>query len=190
MNKKIWTIAIVVLVFLAGAWLFSSYNRLVTASEQVDSAWAQVETQYQRSFDLIPNLVSAVKGSLGQEQKIFGDLAAARANYSGAKTVDEKAVAAGQVESSLSRLLVIMESYPELKSNENIQTLMAQLEGTENRISVERGRFNEEVKGYNTSIKRLPLNIVAGLFGYYPKQYFEIASGVENPPAVDLNLGQ
>jgi len=186
MKKTIWII--VGVVVLLALWFLSSYNSLVTASESVDNKWAQVETQYQRRFDLIPNLVNAVKGSMSQEQTIFEELAAARSNYTGAQTVSEKAAAATQVESGLGRLLAIMENYPELKSIDTVQTLMAQLEGTENRISVERSRFNDEVKSYNVMIKRIPMNMVAGIFGYTEKSYFEVAAGVENAPAVDLNI--
>ncbi|NCN99827.1 LemA family protein [Candidatus Falkowbacteria bacterium] len=186
MKKTIWII--VGVVVLLALWFLSSYNSLVTASESVDNKWAQVETQYQRRFDLIPNLVNAVKGAMSQEQTIFEELAAARSNYTGAQTVSEKAAAATQVESGLGRLLAIMENYPELKSIDTVQTLMAQLEGTENRISVERSRFNDEVKSYNVMIKRIPMNMVAGIFGYTEKSYFEVAAGVENAPAVDLNI--
>lgn len=177
-------------VIIIGAWFWMSYNKLVTANEQVDNQWAQVETQYQRRFDLIPNLIGAVKGAMGQEQKVFGDLAAARANYSGAQGTNAKAEAASQVEGALSRLLVIMENYPQLKSIDTVQTLMAQLEGTENRISVERSRFNDEVKAYNIMIKRVPMNFIAGSFGYSDKAYFQVAAGVEVAPKVDLNLNK
>ena len=183
-------LSIVAVILIAVVWLWSSYNKLVTANEAVDNQWAQVETQYQRRFDLIPNLVSAVKGAMGQEQKVFGDLEAARENYSGAQSVNAKAEAASQVESSLSRLLVIMENYPQLKSIDTVQTLMAQLEGTENRISVERGRFNDEVKAYNIMIKQVPMNLIAKSFGYTDKAYFQVAAGVEVVPKVDLNLSQ
>lgn len=188
MKKPLLIILAVVIVI--GLWLFMSYNKLVTASEVVDGQWAQVETQYQRRFDLIPNLVNAVKGAMSQEEKIFGDLADARANYSGANNVNAKAEAATQVEGALSRLLVIMENYPQLKSIDTVQTLMAQLEGTENRISVERSRFNEEVKAYNVMIKRLPTNLIAGSFGFNDKTYFQVAAGVEVAPKVDLNVAQ
>lgn len=181
-------IIILALAIIIVAWLWTSYNKLVTANEQVDNQWAQVEVQYQRRFDLIPNLVEAVKGAMSQEQKVFGDLAAARANYSGASTVNGKAEAATQVESALSRLLVIMENYPELKSIATVQTLMAQLEGTENRVSVERNRFNEEVKGYNLLTKRFPSNIMASVFNFSEKAYFQVAPAAAEAPKVDLQL--
>jgi len=181
---------ILAIVVIIVGWLWGSYNKLVTANEQVDNQWAQVETQYQRRFDLIPNLVNAVKGAMGQEQKVFGDLAAARENYSGAQTVNAKAEAASQVESSLGRLIAIMENYPQLKSIDTVQTLMAQLEGTENRISVERGRFNDDVKAYNIMIKQIPMNFIAGPFGYTDKAYFQVAPVAADAPKVDLNLAQ
>ncbi|MEK7186876.1 MAG: LemA family protein, partial [Patescibacteria group bacterium] len=130
-------LAVVVIVLLYG---FVSYNGLVTLNESADAQWAQVETQYQRRLDLIPNLVNSVKGVMTQEQKIFGDLADARAKYANAGTPNEKASAASQVETSFGRLLAIMENYPQLNSSQNVQDLMAQLEGTENRVSVERNR--------------------------------------------------
>lgn len=187
-KKSIVLISVLIVVVLIIGWFWKSYNTLVTASEGVDNQWAQVEVQYQRRFDLIPNLVEAVKGAMSQEQSVFGDLAAARANYSGAGTVNAKAEAATQVESSLSRLLVVMENYPELKSTETVQNLMAQLEGTENRVSVERGRFNEEVKAYNVMVKKFPMNVISGIYGYFEKAYFQVAAGVENAPKVDLQL--
>ncbi len=185
--KKIFIILLVVVVLIVG-WFWVSYNKLVTANEQVDNQWAQVEVQYQRRFDLIPNLVSSVQGAMGQEQKVFGDLAAARANYSGATTVNAKAEAATQVESALGRLIAIMENYPQLKSIDAVQTLMAQLEGTENRVSVERNRFNEEVKAFNIMIKRVPMNLMASMFNYPEKAYFQIAPGTEVAPKVDLQV--
>lgn len=191
--KKTLLIAIAIIlavVILIGGWFWASYNKLVTVSEQVDNQWAQVEVQYQRRFDLIPNLVEAVKGAMGQEQKIFGDLAAARANYSGANTTNAKAEAASQVEGALGRLLVIMENYPQLKSVETVQTLMAQLEGTENRVSVERGRFNEEVKAYNILTKRFPMSLMASIFNYSQKAYFQVAPEVKNAPKVDLQINK
>ena len=175
-------------VAVVGLFLFGSYNSLVTAREGVDSQWAQVESQYQRRFDLIPNLVESVKGVMTQEQTIFGDIAEARTRYGGAVTTSEKAAAASEVESVLGRLLVIMENYPQLRTSENVQTLMAQLEGTENRISVERQRYNDTVRDYNLKTKRIPGAWVAALFGFEDEQYFEAAAGSETAPAVDLTL--
>ena len=174
-----------VIIVLIGVWYgFSTYNGLVTLSVNADTQWQQVETNYQRRFDLIPNLVESVKGIMTQEKEVFTAIADARTRYSGAKTVDERAAAAGQVESSLARLLVITENYPQLKSSETVQTLMSQLEGTENRISVERMRFNESIQAYNLKVKRIPSSIIASLTGFDERAYFEAAAGAENAPQV------
>lgn len=176
-------IAVVVLICLYG-WM--SYNSLVSLRETATAGWQQVETQYQRRFDLIPNLVESVKGAMQQEQTIFTALADARAKYAGAATVNDKALAAGQVETALGRLLAIVENYPTLKSSETVQNLMTQLEGTENRVAVERQRFNEAVKSYELAIKRFPRLIFAAMFGFGDMQYFDAQSGAENAPKVDL----
>ncbi len=183
--KKTWLIVLGV-VILVGVFTLGIYNRLVSANERINNQWAQVETQYQRRFDLIPNLVESVKGAQEQEQEIFLALAEARTRYAGAATVDQKVQAAGQVESALGRLLIIVENYPELRSTETVQTLMAQLEGTENRISVERKRFNDEVRDYNLEVKRFPGNVIARMLGFAERPYFEAAAGAETAPQVDL----
>lgn len=190
--KKILIIlaVLIVLVFIVGSSIVGFYNSVIKKDQAVTAAWAQVENQYQRRFDLIPNLVESVKGVLTQEQKVFGDLAEARTRYSGANTISDKVQAADQVESALSRLLVIIENYPVLKSSENVNTLMIQLEGTENRISVERQRFNETTQTYNAYIKQFPNNLLAGMFGFKEKVYFEAVGGVETAPTVNLNLNQ
>ncbi len=177
-------IAVGVVVLLGVFYLFGTYNSFVRANEAINGQWAQVETQYQRRFDLIPNLVAAVQGILKQEQKIFGDLAEARTRYSGATSPEGKVAAANQVESTLGRLLVIVENYPQLRSSENMQTLQAQLEGTENRISVERQRYNNAVRVFNIKTKTFPSSIVATLFGFTERTYFEAATGAENAPKV------
>lgn len=178
-------LGVIVLIIL---WGFSAYNGLVTLNENTDAQWAKVETQYQRRFDLIPNLVNAVKLILKQEQKVFEDIAEARTRYSGAVTPDEKAQAASQVEGALARLLVVMENYPQLQSAQNVRDLQTQIEGTENRISVERTRYNDEVKLFNTAIKRFPKNLIAGLTGFHERSYFEAATGTEVAPTVDTNI--
>lgn len=184
MQKKLIIVGVIVLVIVGFMW--STYNNLVTKNEEVDNQWAQVETQYQRRFDLIPNLVGSVKGIMAQEEKIFGDLADARTKYAGANTVNGKAEAATQVESALSRLLVIMENYPQLKSADTVQTLMVQLEGTENRVSVERKRYNDIVKELNVTVKRFPTNMIAGTFGFDERIYFDAVEGSEVVPTVEL----
>jgi len=184
MKKSLIIIGVILIIVVFA--LFGYYNKFVTANEGVDGQWAQVETQYQRRFDLIPNLVESVKGVMAQEQEVFGMIAEARTKYAGAETADEKAGAATEVESALGRLLVVMENYPQLKSAENVNTLMAQLEGTENRISVERGRYNATVKDYNVMTKRFPANIIAGMFGFGERNYFEAAEGSEVAPSVQF----
>ena len=188
MKNPLWIVLGVIggLIVMIGLWLMGSYNGLVALNESADGQWAQVESQYQRRFDLIPNLVGSVQGSMQQEKEVFGLIADARTKYSGARTVDEKVAAAGQVDSALSRLLVVMENYPELKSNQNVQTLMSQLEGTENRISVERMRFNEMIKDYNQRSKTFPTVMIAGMFGFKESTYFAAENGAENAPKVDL----
>lgn len=181
-------IAIGIIVVLIAGYIWSTYNQLVTANENIDNQWAQVETQYQRRIDLIPNLVESVKGVMKQEQKIFDDLAEARTRYAGAGNTNQKAEAASQVDGALSRLLAVMENYPQLKSSENVQTLMAQIEGTENRISVERKRYNDEVKSFNVMIKRVPAKWIASILGFSEREYFEADKGAENAPKVNLQV--
>lgn len=183
--KKI-LIIIGIIVVLAALYSWTSYNGLVTIRETATAQWQQVETQYQRRFDLIPNLVASVKGVLTQEQTIFTALADARAKYSGAQTINEKALAAGQVETSLGRLLAVIENYPTLKSSENVRDLMVELAGTENRVSTERQRFNEYVRNYQVTIKKFPRSVVASMFGFDDMNYFEAQTGAEVAPKVDL----
>lgn len=183
--KKI-LIGVLIVVALITLYTWTTYNKFVKTNEAVNNQWAQVETQYQRRFDLIPNLVNSVKGIMTQEQKVFGDLAEARTRYSGARSVEEKVKAANQVESSLARLLAVVENYPQLKSAENVQTLMVQLEGTENRISVERGRYNDSVRDFNIVTKKFPSSLIAALFGFKERSYFQAAQGAENAQNVSF----
>ena len=180
-------IIILTIVAIIGLSLVSTYNKIITKTQNVDAQWAQVETQYQRRFDLIPNLVNSVKGIFKQEQDVFGAIADARTKYSGATTINDKAQAASQVESALSRLLVIMENYPQLKSNTTVLALMDELAGTENRVSVERKRFNDLVRDYNTTIKRFPTNLIAGIFNFDVRKFFEAVESAKIAPVVDLN---
>lgn len=180
------TIIILVIVVLILGYVGVTYNRLVTARTSTDAQWAQVETQYQRRFDLIPNLVESVKGIMQQEQAVFNALAEARTRYAGAKNTNEKVVAAGEVESAFARLLVVMENYPQLKSSENVLALQSQIEGTENRISVERSRFNESVRGYNLLVSRFPSALIAGMFGFDAKPYFQSVEQASEAPKVEF----
>jgi LemA protein len=177
---------VVLMVVILGGSFWGTYNSLVTKSQAIDAQWAQVETQYQRRFDLIPNLVNSVKGYMTQEQTIFSQIADARTRYAGAQTPDEKAAAGSEVETALGRLLVIIENYPILRSVETVTTLMDELAGTENRINVERQRYNTAVQDYNTTILRFPTNLVASMFGFENRQYFKADSGASTAPKVDF----
>ncbi|MEK7592283.1 MAG: LemA family protein [Patescibacteria group bacterium] len=179
-------VVLVGIVLVFALWVGGQYNSFVTQSNGVDGQWKQVEVQYQRRYDLIPNLLESAKGVQKQEQAVFGAIAEARTRYAGAASSDQKAAAAGQLESALGRLLVIMENYPELKSNETVSKLMDELAGTENRISVERRRYNELVQAYNVKATTIPGNIVASLFGFKIKLYFEATAGSENAPKVQF----
>lgn len=183
--KKI-LIGVGVVVLLLVISMVSIYNGLISSKELIKNQLAQVETQYQRRFDLIPNLVASVKGVMSQEQSIFTAIADARTKYGTALTPDSKVEAINSLESSLGRLLVVMENYPQLKSSENVQTLMTQLEGTENRISVERKRYNDIVTTFNLKVKRFPTSIISSMFGFSSETYFEAESGSEKTPKVEL----
>lgn len=177
-------------------WGISVYNNLVAAEQNVLKQWSQVENQYQRRADLIPNLVNTVKGYANFEKEVLTQVTEARArvgqfNVTPEVLNDPQAFekfqsVQGDLSSALSRLLAVVENYPELKANENFLQLQAQLEGTENRISVERKRFNETVQEYNTMIKRLPASLLAGMVGFSEKQYFKAVQGAEVPPKVEF----
>ena len=190
--KKTWIIVIVVLVVLIGYGV-SSYNSMVTQEEKVGTAWSNVENQYQRRSDLIPNLVNTVKGYAAHEKETFDAVVSARAKAT-QMSIDiddltpEKLAAyqraQGEIGSALGRLLAVTENYPDLKANENFKELQAQLEGTENRISVERRKFNETAREYTTAIRRFPKNIFAGIFGFEKRPYFEAEEGAAQAPEV------
>ena len=175
---------IVIALLSAGGCVYSGYNRAITLDEDVKNRWAQVENQLQRRFELIPNLIETVKGVAGQEEKIFLGVAEARKAYFQAGTTGEKARAAGGFESALSRLLVLRESYPELKSNESFLKLQDQLEDSENRLAVERKRYNDGVRGLNTFTRKLLGRFYAGLAGVGPAEYFEIVDAARETPKV------
>jgi LemA protein len=188
-------VALAVVLYLVG-----SYNGLVNRSQAVDAQWAQVQNVYQRRADLVPNLVATVSGAANFEKSTLTEVTDARASVgrvqinpgsapTGAQLADfDKAQ--GQLTSALSRLLVVAENYPTLKATANFQELQAQLEGTENRISVERGRFNDLARDYNASIKRVPAVFYAGLFGFKEKAYFTATPGAEKPPQVQFDFSK
>ncbi|HKQ60206.1 MAG TPA: LemA family protein [Candidatus Polarisedimenticolaceae bacterium] len=187
--KKGWVLVFVlgVLFLLAlgvGCSLFGRYNSLVTDDEAIDGAWAQVQTVLQRRADLIPNLVETVKGYAAHERAVFENVAEARSKLAGAATPAESAAANAGLTSALGRLLAIAEAYPELKANENFVRLQDELAGTENRIAVERNRYNEAVRTFNTRIRRFPDNLVASLFSLDAHEYFEAEEGSQQVPKV------
>jgi len=168
-------------------WFAGSYNGLVTMNNNVDTTWSTVQTQYQRRFDLVPNLVNATKGVLKQEKEVFTAIADARTRYAGAPSgSNEQVQATTQYEGALARLLVVMENYPQLKSIEAVQRLTDELAGTENRIAVARDRYNVVVGSYNGAIKRFPRNIIAGMFGFSPREFFKSDEGASAAPTVNL----
>ncbi|BAL62654.1 LemA family protein [Melissococcus plutonius] len=176
-------IIVIVIGFIIG-----TYNSLASEENQVDTTWSQVENVMQRRADLVPNLVNSVKGSMKQEQKVFSDITQARKNYNNAKSPNEKVKANNQLDSSLGLMInVIHENYPKLASNDNVKTLMVQLEGTENRISVERRNYIQEVNNYNQNIVRFPKNIVARLFGFEKKSNFKADEKAKKVPNVNFD---
>ena len=196
MNKKtIILIAVAAVLLGSFAWVKNVYNKLVSADEYAQSMWSQVENVYQRRADLIPNLVATVKGYAAHESETLESVVAARAKATQvtvdptnltSEAVAEFNKAQGELSTALGRLLLIQENYPDLKANENFRDLQAQLEGTENRIATERMKFNQAVKDYNTSIRKFPENIIASVFGFEKKGYFEAQAGAETAPKVEF----
>lgn len=196
MKKGIWILVIVIVVVLGiFFWLKGTYNELVNRSQAVAAQWANVENQYQRRADLIPNLVNTVKGYAAHEKSTLEGVVDARAkatqmqvnfNDLNEQTLAKYAQAQGELSSALSRLMAISEAYPDLKANQNFRDLQTQLEGTENRIAVERRRFNEMVQSYNVYVQQFPRNLIAGMFGFTPKSFFAAEAGAENAPEVQF----
>jgi LemA protein len=177
---------VIVGVLIVGGCAYSGYSRAISLDEQVDSGWAQVENQLQRRYDLIPNLVNTVKGITGHEEKVFLGVAEARKAYFNAGSRDDKIEAANGLERALSRLLVLRETYPELRSNENFLKLQDSIEGTENRLAVERKRYNDAVRTLNTYVRKPLGRIWAGLAGVDKAEYFEIPEAARETPQVDF----
>lgn len=187
-------VIVVILIAIIGAGI-SAYNGMVSGEEQVRQTWSQVENQYQRRADLVPNLVNTVKGYAQHEQSTLTGVIEARAKATSATVnfdnMDSKAfaeyqAAQGELTQALGRLMVTVERYPDLKANENFRDLQSQLEGTENRISTERRRYNQAVEQYNLSIRKFPKNIFAGIFGFQQKEYFKANDGAETAPVVEF----
>lgn len=196
MKKSLISMAVVAVVLVAGfIWVKNTYNSLVSSSEEVSAAWAQVENVYQRRADLIPNLVATVKGYAEHESETLAAVVEARSKATSVtispEELNEESIAAFQaaqnnLSGALGRLIAIAENYPELKASQNFSELQAQLEGTENRISVERQKFNDTALAYNKQVKMFPSNIVASIFGLEQKGYFKAAEGAQNAPVVEF----
>ncbi len=196
LSKGIITLLVILGAFvLLFFWAMGGYNKMVSQEEGVTSAWSQVENVYQRRADLIPNLVATVKGYAAHEQETLEGVVNARAKATQTtidptkmtqESLDKFQAAQGELSSALSRLMVVVEKYPDLKANQNFLELQAQLEGTENRITVERQKYNDIAKSYNTLIRQFPKNVIAGLFGFERKVYFEAKEGAENAPKVEF----
>src|SRR5947209_2276270 len=193
-------VLLIFLVFVIGLFFWGTYNRLVGLQQGVDTQWAQVQTVYQRRADLIPNLVKTVEGAANFEKSTLTEITNARASVgrvqldpskapTDAKQLEAFQAAQGALSSALSRLLVVSENYPQLRANQNFLTLQAQIEGTENRISVERNKFNEVVQTYNTQVRSFPTVFIAGMFGFSPRPYFAAQQGAEKAPTVNFNFG-
>lgn len=196
-NKGLWiALAIIVVIGISlFSWTKGTYNSMVTRDEAVNNAWSQVENQYQRRMDLIPNLVNTVKGYASHEKETLEDVVKARAaatqtvidpNNLTDASLQKFQNSQTELGNALSRLMMVVERYPDLKANQNFMELQAQLEGTENRISVERKRFNETAQSYNTYIRSFPQNMLAGMFGFTPKVYFSADAGAEKAPKVEF----
>ena len=188
-SKKLlrWTVVLPVLLVLLALWVFSGYNGLIAQREDVDNSWRQVETQYQRRFDLIPNLVSTVKGAASFEQETLTAVTNARTQWMSAGGDRAAQVGAAQgLDSALSRLIATVESYPQLQATQAFRDLMTQLEGTENRIATARRDYNDVVRDYNVRVKRFPGNLLAGLFGFDAEPGFQATEGSDQAPVIDF----
>ncbi|MFW5884389.1 MAG: LemA family protein [Spirochaetota bacterium] len=178
---------IIILVVVGIFWFVGQQNSLITLEESVDASWGEIDNQLQRRSDLIPNLVATVRGFADQEEEIFTQIADARARLAGAQSVGETAESYGELQSALSRLLVVVENYPQLRSNENFIRLQDELAGTENRIAVARRRYNETVQQFNTRIRLFPARLVANALGLEQREYFEIDEEAREVPTVDFS---
>ena len=176
-----------VLIMMVGGCLMGNYNRLVSGKEAVGQKWAQVNNQLQRRNDLIANLAETVKGTATQEQAVFGQIADARARMAGARTPEQGIEAGRAMDTALGRLFVVVENYPQLRSNEAFVQLMDELAGTENRLATERMRYNQEVQGFNVLVKRFPTNLYAAMFNYKEAAYYEVSEGAKAVPKLDFS---
>lgn len=181
-------VGIVAIIVIAALMFIPSYNKFVTLEEDVNKSYAQVENQLQRRMDLIPNLVNTVKGFAAHEKEVIGEISEARSKLAGAAGPEEQAAANDELSGALSRLLVVVENYPDLKANENFRQLMDELAGTENRISVARQDYNDVVSEYNRQVKRFPGKLVASIFNFDEQEYFRADEAAKEPPKVDFGV--
>ncbi len=177
---------IILILVISVSWFVSTRNSLVRMEQEIEGQWAQVENQLQRRYDLIPNLVNTVKGYASHEEEVFTAIADARSKLGGSNSVSETAAASSELDSALSRLLVVVEAYPDLKADTGFLNLQDELAGTENRLAVARKNYNDSVKIFNTEIRMFPANIVAGTLGLEKQDYFEIADEVRDAPVVNF----
>lgn len=182
-------IGILVVFGITAVSLVSTYNGLIEADARVDRAWAEIDNKLQRRNDLIPNLVNSVQGAMEHEEEVFNSIAEARTQIGNAEngSIEDQMAANSQMSSAVTNLIAIAESYPELRSNDNVTNLMDELAGTENRISTERGRYNQEVQKLNTVVRRFPTSIIANMSGFSERPYFEADEGARNAPEVNFD---
>lgn len=181
----VWVLAVVLILII---WVWGSYNNFVVLTQNIENQWAQVETQYQRRIDLIPNLVNTAKGYMQFEKSLLEEITSLRSQWMSSATVEDKVKFGNALDSALGRLLAVYENYPDLKSIQAVSSLMDELAGTENRIAVERSRYNDAVRSYNTAIKMFPSNMLANLFGFKERTYFQAKPGAETVPVVNLTV--
>ena len=180
-----WVIVVVAVIAL---WIVGSYNSFITMSQSIDNQWAQVEVQYQRRIDLIPNLVNTAKGYMQFEQSLLTEITELRSQWMSTTDVNDQVNIGNALDSALGRLIAVYENYPQLQSIQAVSSLMDELAGTENRIAVERKRYNDQVRQYNTAVLVFPSNIIAGMFGFKQRPYFESQEGAEIAPTVDITV--
>jgi LemA protein len=180
-----WVLVVIAIVVL---WIIATYNNFIVMTQAIDNQWAQVETQYQRRIDLIPNLVNTAKGYMQFERSLLDEITALRTQWMSTTDVDDKVNIGNALDSALGRLIAVYENYPELKSIQAVASLMDELAGTENRIAVERMRFNDRVREYNTGVLMFPSNILANMFGFKERPYFQAEEGAEIAPVVNLTI--
>jgi len=184
---KPWFWALVVVAVIA-LWIMGTYNSFISMNQQIENQWAQVETQYQRRIDLIPNLINTATGYMQFERSLLEDITALRSQWMSTTDIDDKVNIGNALDSALGRLIAVYENYPQLQSIQAVSSLMDELAGTENRIAVERMRFNERIRQYNTAVLVFPSNILANMFGFGQRPYFEAQEGADIVPVVNLTI--